>query len=262
MAVLLKPEQNTTDLSDADIAQAQAEYWELFTSTETTPRGVWDTENLDQVRFRQIDSSYIEIADFFLSDGTLEGFKRTGLGVITAVNASECVKYLLSFPGQVLPWHAHISVAVAPKGFAIPNGFRNLSDLVPGFQGDPDYGADAMYFVPKDFEKRANFDLKPEWKEQGVAYLQGKEETFTVLAGTLEAYGPGDGVAASQMPEDHRQFVTQRSFDLRPGDSFHIPCNRPHLCIGGPAGCVYLESSTRSRDCLDYFFNKDIYRLK
>ena len=262
MAILLKPLQNTTELGEADIAKAQVMYWEILTKTNMVPRGVWDAEDPSNIRYREVDPSYIEIAGFFLSGGTLEGFMKHGLGVITVVNASECVKLLISFPGQVLPWHAHISVAVAPKGFQIPDGHLDLHEIISGFQGDPEYGPDAVYFVPGDFLERADFELKPGWKEQGVVCIRGKEETFTVFAGLLEVYGPGEGIPAEEMPEGHRQFETQRLFELHPGDSYHLPCNRPHLAIGGPDGCVFLESSTSSRDWFDYFFNKEISRFK
>jgi len=197
----------------------------------------------------------LEVADFGLSQGELDYFKKVGLGIYVLVNEAECGKVLCFLPNQYMPEHRHQSVLVMPKGSEIKKGFTELKKIVKDFKGLEEYGEDAVYLVPE----KENTPVPKEGTP-----IPGKQEYFHTIYGTGSMFVPGKPTAnpTYPIPKDHHPHTTAlHEIFLEPGVGHHLPANTPHSVVAGPEGLVVLEFSLTSRDPLDVFTNPKIDRI-
>jgi len=197
----------------------------------------------------------LEVADFGLSKGELDPFKRIGLGIYVLVNESECGKILCFLPNQYMPEHRHQSVIVMPRGSEKKEGFLDIKKIVKGFRGFEGYREDAVYFVPE----RENTPLP----KNGIL-IPGKQEYFHTIMGTGSIFVPGEPTAnpTYEIPEEQRSHTTvSHEVFLEPGAGYHLAANTPHSVVAGPKGLLVIEFSLTSRDALDIFTNPKIERI-
>lgn len=142
----------------------------------------------------------LEVADFGLSEGELDPFKRIGLGIYVLVNQAECGKVLCFLPNQYMPEHRHRSVIVMPKGSEKKEGFLDLRKTVKGFRGLEGYREGAVYLVPE----RENIPLP----KNGIL-IPGKQEYFHTVMGTGSMFVPGEPTVnpTYKIPEDQRPYT-------------------------------------------------------
>jgi D-lyxose ketol-isomerase len=106
----------------------------------------------------------------------------------------------------------------------------------------------------------------PEHRHPPVAGEQGKEETFRCRWGKVYLYVDGEpvleGKAACHPPAGReRSYTVWHEVVLEPGQQHTIPADTLHWFQAGADGAVVSEFSTRSRDELDIFTDKEIDRI-
>jgi len=104
----------------------------------------------------------------------------------------------------------------------------------------------------------------PEHLHPPVDGQPGKEETFRCRWGTVYLYVPGEPVAeaSATVPMDKRDtFTVWHEIILNPGEQYTLAPNTLHWFAGGPEGAVVSEFSTKSRDDLDVFTDREIQRM-
>ncbi len=252
----------SNQLSEENELRAQLEYWELFRRSGYKAKRIL---NVNTGAYKEIAHKDIEVIDFFLSGGEYEKFKKSGLGIITLVNADECKKVLMSLEGQVMAWHSHISVLVIPSGYKLPEGFININQRVKNFVGlKEEFPPDSVYLISEDPAAKELF-VPDEWKDIAVK-ITGKEETFRFQYGSASLWiackeGEQTSVPVHPVPQEHNQVKYAREYVFKVGDIVHLPVNTFHLAVGGMGGAVFSEASTTSRDELDVFMHPEIKRV-
>lgn len=104
----------------------------------------------------------------------------------------------------------------------------------------------------------------PEHRHPDIKSGLGKEETFRCRWGQVYLYVPGikSENPMSTIPTDKSSFFTVfHEIVLNPGEQYTLLPNTLHWFQAGPAGAVISEFSTRSRDELDIFTDKNIVRV-
>ena len=103
----------------------------------------------------------------------------------------------------------------------------------------------------------------PEHRHPPVEGEQGKEETFRCRWGEVYLYVEGEpSIIPKAMPPMGREktYTVWHEIVLKPGQQYTLHPNTKHWFQGGPVGAVVSEFSTKSRDDVDIFTDKDIQR--
>lgn len=104
----------------------------------------------------------------------------------------------------------------------------------------------------------------PEHRHPPVEGEPGKEETFRCRWGEVYLYVEGEPVKSpkAQLPKNREgAYTVGHEIILKPGQQYTLFPNTKHWFQAGPEGAVVSEFSTKSRDELDVFTDKDIKRI-
>lgn len=104
----------------------------------------------------------------------------------------------------------------------------------------------------------------PEHRHPPVEKEPGKEETFRCRWGIVYLYVEGEPTLnpkAKPIKGREKSYTVWNEIILRPGEQYTLYPDTKHWFQAGSEGAVVSEFSTKSRDELDIFTDKDIQRI-
>ena len=238
--------------------------------------------------------SELELADFALSGGDMEIFKKTGLGLkVVCSHSAEYAntlightgKILMNLPFQFMPEHRHIDVDVFKKAAELPRGYKKLSEVINDFKGIYDYnsngtvkmkaGKPVFRFKEADYQIAARVSGKAKPKTAPVFHFEGKSETFKMVYGDMVLFSDTAEVltkpqGGGKIPtlfkkriaelRKNEPITTKKMIYMAEGSEVLLPKDTCHALVAGEKGAIFLEFSTPTLDEADVFTDKKIIR--